>query len=211
MAAGTCTINANQAGNSSYNPAPQVQQSFQVGKVDQTISFTSTAPANAVYGDSYTPTANGGDSGNPVTFSASGACVYDSGTGVVTMNATGICTINADQAGNDTYNAAAQVQRSFSVAKATASISLDASTLNPTYDGNPHSVTATTTPDGLSYSVSYDGNATAPTDAGSYAVVASITQIRTNTGSVSGTLTINAEADQTISFDLTGLPAKSLR
>jgi Flp pilus assembly pilin Flp len=31
VAAGTCTINANQAGNGSYNPAPQVQQSFTVG------------------------------------------------------------------------------------------------------------------------------------------------------------------------------------
>ena len=38
-------IDANQAGNANYNAAPQVQQSFAVGKGSQTISFTSTAPA----------------------------------------------------------------------------------------------------------------------------------------------------------------------
>ena len=40
-------INANQAGDANYNAAPQVQQTFAVGKGDQTISFTSTAPAAA--------------------------------------------------------------------------------------------------------------------------------------------------------------------
>ena len=44
IGAGTCVINANQAGNANYTPAPQVQQSFAVGQGAQTISFTSTAP-----------------------------------------------------------------------------------------------------------------------------------------------------------------------
>ena len=39
---GTCTINANQAGNTAYLPAPQVQQSFAVGQSSQSISFTSS-------------------------------------------------------------------------------------------------------------------------------------------------------------------------
>jgi len=39
-------INANQAGNANYNAAPQVQQSFAVGKGNQTITFTSTAPSD---------------------------------------------------------------------------------------------------------------------------------------------------------------------
>ena len=47
---GTCTIDANQSGDSSYLPAPQVQQSFSVGKDPQTISFTTTPPAGAVVG-----------------------------------------------------------------------------------------------------------------------------------------------------------------
>jgi hypothetical protein len=70
-----------------------------------------------------------------------------------------------------------------------ASIVLDASTLNATYDTNPHAVTATTTPAGLAYTVTYNGSATAPTNAGSYNVVATITDPG-YAGSTSGTLTI---------------------
>ena len=56
-AAGTCIVDANQAGNANWNAAPQVQQSFTV-KNNQTITFTSTAPGNAsVGGATYTPTA----------------------------------------------------------------------------------------------------------------------------------------------------------
>src|SRR4029077_7013948 len=55
---GTCTINANQAGNGSYFAAPQVQQSFAVALTSQTISFTSTPPGGAFAGGAaYTVTA----------------------------------------------------------------------------------------------------------------------------------------------------------
>ena len=61
IGAGTCVIDANQAGNANYNAAPQAQQSFAVGKGAQTISFTSTAPAAAVVGGpTYDVTASGG-------------------------------------------------------------------------------------------------------------------------------------------------------
>jgi len=68
-AAGTCTIDANQAGNAMYLAAGQAQQSFAVGKNDQTITFASTAPAGAtVGGPTYNVTATGGASASPVTF-----------------------------------------------------------------------------------------------------------------------------------------------
>ena len=58
--AGTCTIDANQSGNTDYSAAAQVQQSFSISKVPQTISFTSTAPSGVTYTGSnnqtYTPT-----------------------------------------------------------------------------------------------------------------------------------------------------------
>src|SRR6185295_7675746 len=50
IGAGTCVIDANQAGNGGFNPAPQVQQSFAVATSTQTISFTSTAPVAATVG-----------------------------------------------------------------------------------------------------------------------------------------------------------------
>ena len=88
-------------------------QTQTVNKAPQVITFSSAAPSGAVFGDTYTPTATGGASGNAVTFGASGACSYSSGT--VTMTATGTCTVTADQLGNDDYNAAAQASQTFSV------------------------------------------------------------------------------------------------
>ena len=55
---GSCIVDANQAGNATYNAAPQVQQTVTVGKGAQTVSFTSTAPrSGTVGGATYTPTA----------------------------------------------------------------------------------------------------------------------------------------------------------
>jgi len=56
-----------------------------------------------------------------------------------------------------------------------ASATVTLSNLNQTYDGTPKEVTATTDPPGVSLSITYDGSTTPPTEAGSYAVVATIT------------------------------------
>ncbi|HEY7872619.1 MAG TPA: hypothetical protein VIC31_07865 [Rudaea sp.] len=116
---GNCVIDANQAGNASYNAAPQVQQTFAVGKGNQTITFTSTAPAGAVVGGpAYTVTATSSAGLTPVTFtidaSASSVCSISGST--VSFTGVGNCVIDANQAGNGTYNAAPQVQQTFAVA-----------------------------------------------------------------------------------------------
>jgi hypothetical protein len=118
VGAGTCTIDANQPGNGSYQPAPQVQQSFAVGLATQTISFTSTPPAGAVAGGAgYTVSATA-TSGLPVAFSlsagSSGVCTISGST--VSFVGSGTCTINANQSGNGSYQAAPQAQQSFTVA-----------------------------------------------------------------------------------------------
>ncbi len=89
--------------------------SLTVNKAGQTITFTSLAPATAHYGDTYIPTATGGGSGNAVIFGASGACSYNTSTGVVSMTAVGTCTVTADQAGNTNYEAATQATQIFTV------------------------------------------------------------------------------------------------
>lgn len=77
------------------------------------------------------------------------------------------------------------------VAPAPATITLG--NLTRTYDGAPQSVTTTTTPAGIAVTVTYDGSATAPANAGSYAVVASIADPNYQ-GSASGTLVIGKAA-----------------
>ncbi len=87
------------------------------------------------------------------------------------------------------------------IQKAPAAIIL--ADLNPTYDGTPKSAMATTTPAGLAVNLTYDGSATAPTNAGSYAIVAMTTDPN-YVGNVSGTLTI-AKAQATVTLDGLGV------
>jgi hypothetical protein len=115
-AAGTCLINANQAGDAVWAPAPQVQQSITVNAKSQTITFTSANPTPVRVGDpAYAPQATA-TSGLSVTFSldaASTGCTLV--TGVVNFTSTGQCVINANQAGNATWAAAPQVSQSILV------------------------------------------------------------------------------------------------
>jgi hypothetical protein len=61
-------------------------------------------PTSPVLGSTYQPTATGGGSGNPVTFSASGGCTLNAISGLVTLTSVlSQCSVNANQAGNDNY------------------------------------------------------------------------------------------------------------
>jgi hypothetical protein len=116
-AAGTCVIDANQAGNSTYASAPQVQQKIVIGKGSQTITFTSTPPTSPTVGGGYTVTATA-SSGLTVSFSIDGsstarACSIKGAT--VSFKAAGTCVIDANQAGNSTYASAPQIQQKITV------------------------------------------------------------------------------------------------
>ena len=74
-----------------------------------------------------------------------------------------------------------------------ATITLDEDTLDPTYDGTPEEVTATTVPAGLGYEILYNGSATTPTNAGTYNLSAVITE-QGYTGNTSGSLHIHPAA-----------------
>ncbi len=93
-------------------------------------------------------------------------------------------------------NYAGTATGTLAVAKAAAGVALAG--LAPTYDGSPKSVTATTTPAGLSVSFTYNGSAVAPTVAGGYPVVATINDANYE-GTAAGTLTI-AKATATVTL-----------
>src|SRR5439155_12903004 len=64
--------------------------------------------------------------------------------------------------------------------------------MTQTYAAPPNPDTATTTPAGLNgVSITYDGSAAAPTNIGSYAVVASLNNANYTASNATGTLTIN--------------------
>ena len=91
-----------------------------IAKGDQTIGFTSTAPAATVGGTPYTVSATASSSLSvSVTLDgASTGCALAGNT--VTFTSTGTCTINANQAGDFNWNAAPQAQQSFAVGAASA-------------------------------------------------------------------------------------------
>ena len=117
---GTCTITADQAGNSYFLAAAQVSNTFPVNKTAQSITFT--APATQTYGVAAPTLIATSTSGLAVSFSSTTTAVCTvSGTALTLVNS-GSCTVTANQAGNATYAAAAQVSNTFTVNKAAQTI-----------------------------------------------------------------------------------------
>jgi len=85
-----------------------------------------------------------------------------------------------------------------SVAATTAPATVTLSNLNAIYDASPKTATVTTNPLGLTVRVTYNDLATAPTNVGSYTVVATVTDPNYS-GSASGTLNI-AKAAATVNL-----------
>ncbi len=109
-----------QATDSQGTPATAIGATVSgtIAKGTQTISFTSTAPAATVPGPVYTVTAVA-TSGLNVSFSLDAASTGCALAGAaVTFTGPGTCVINADQAGDANWTAAARVQQSFAVTAA---------------------------------------------------------------------------------------------
>ncbi|HXZ57710.1 MAG TPA: carboxypeptidase-like regulatory domain-containing protein, partial [Gaiellaceae bacterium] len=115
-------VGASYAGDGSFDPS-NGSNSLTVSKADQAISVTTHAPASAVFNTGFSVAASGGGSGNPVTFSSSGAC-SNTGANFTMTSGTGTCSVMYDQAGNANYNAAPQVTESVTAQKASQAISV---------------------------------------------------------------------------------------
>jgi hypothetical protein len=146
---GTCRIDADQAGNSEWEPAPRVQQSFSVAKGSQAINFTSSAPTAAVFqGSTYTVSATATSGlAAVVTIDPASQSVCSISGATVSFIGLGTCTIDVNQAGNSNYNAAAQAQQAFAVGKGAQTIKF-----------NSTAPTAATV-GGTSYTVAAEGGA----------------------------------------------------
>lgn len=150
---------------------------------------TMTVPAsyaNMTYGDADIPTGISLASGLTPTIAGSGACTVSNGN--IHLISNGTCTISAWSSGDSVYGAVTPtVQRTFTVSKATltvtAHVSVSSNTLPTT------SVSATATASGLAYTdqfigatLTYDdghghGGTSAPTNAGVYTVTPSAANI----------------------------------
>jgi hypothetical protein len=206
---GTCTIDANQTGSATYSSAPQVQQSFAVGKAAQSITFGSLG--GKTFGNApFTVTASA-SSGLAVAFTSATTAVCTTSGSTVTIVTAGTCTINANQGGNGLYLAASQVQQSFSIAKANQTITFGVPA-NRTFGDVPFAVTATST-SGLTVTVTSSTPAVCTVSGTTVTIVTagscSMTASQTGDGnynaaaSVGPLTTTIAKANQTITFNPT--------
>jgi hypothetical protein len=105
---GTCIIAANQSGNTTYAPAPQVTQSIPViFEANQTITFD-PAPTLVLYSTAVVSAT--ASSGLAISYGSAtpAICSIDSSSGLVEAHILDDCIITADQAGDDNYIVAPQ-------------------------------------------------------------------------------------------------------
>ena len=112
IAAGACTIQATQAGNSTYSAAAPVSQSFTVNGEAQTIAFGPIT--SQTVGTPLTLSASA-TSGLAVSFASTTPAACSASDTTASFIASGACTIQATQGGNGTYSAASPVSQSFTV------------------------------------------------------------------------------------------------
>ena len=119
--AGDYTAAAAFAGDDDHTASGD-SKDFRITKAGQAINFGALADKTFADGP-FNVNATGGSSGNPVTFLAAGNCTSGGANGAtITLTGAGSCTVTALQPGGSNYDAAADVQRSFQIGKASQTI-----------------------------------------------------------------------------------------
>ncbi|HUG12079.1 MAG TPA: Ig-like domain-containing protein [Opitutaceae bacterium] len=195
-------------GLSAYAYVDYIREGFSKVPVAAPFEFDDSAPANNVpdittqslndgtFGESYTQSiaATGGDGAHVWTLVSGslpeGLELAVDGSISGTTTAAGASTFIVQVADSDSFHGPADEDRkiyTLTIAPAQATVTLD--DLVHTYDGGPKSALATTTPPDLPVEITYDGSSSAPVNAGSYEVVATVTDPN-YTGSAIDTLVI---------------------
>jgi hypothetical protein len=112
VGAGTVSILAWQPGNSNYNAAASVQQSFTISQIPQTIAFGALSQQRSV--DAPFPIYASASSGLPVNLSVLSGPAQLSGN-VLKLTGAGTVTVRASQAGSSVFAPAANVDQSLTV------------------------------------------------------------------------------------------------
>lgn len=189
VSAGNCTVTATQAGNASYNSATPATGTFAINKADLTVVTNDQTKKFGEANPALTGSVNGLQYSDSITASRSTTADENSDVGAYPIAAT------LSDPGNklDNYNVTNN-GGTLTVEKAAATLSLN-ELGGHTYDGQPQGATVATSPAGLGgVSVTYDGGQTRPTDAGSYAVVASLDNPNYQAQDANDTLTIARKA-----------------
>ncbi len=186
---GSSTITAQQAGNASWNAAPTVPQDLTVAQGTPVITWAN--PADIIYGKPLSASQLDARANVPGKFE------YDPASGI-------ILSAGAPHDLDVTFTPTDAVR--YTVAQKTVSLTVNQATPTITiagqrqkYDGDPHEVTVSTVPAGLNVDVTYNGDSTAPTNIGLYAVVATVNDPNAKAATKSAIMVIG-KGVQTITF-----------
>jgi len=210
VGAGLTTITASQAGNATFNPAPNVNQTLSVNKANQTITFNTLAAKT--FGDAAFTVSATSTSGLPITFSSANTAVATASGSTVAIISAGSANITASQSGNSNYNAASDINRSLTVNKASQTITFDALP-SKSFNDAPFTLTGFSS-SGLAISYSSSNTSVATVSGSTVTILAqgSTTISASQTGNinyaaasnVNRVLTVNGLQSQTISFNSIG-------
>jgi hypothetical protein len=140
LSVGSHPITASYPGDTDTLPSTSTVLNQVVNKGDQFITFG--ALAGKTYGNAPFNVSATASSGLPVSFQIlSGPATISGNT--VTITGAGSVTVRASQGGDSNYNAALDVDQSFTVAQATATISVTG--FSGAYDGNAHGASGSAT------------------------------------------------------------------
>ena len=198
--AGAIVIQASQAGNGLYNPAPDVPQTITVNKAVQTITFPVVAAQT--FGNPPVTLAGTTSSGLAVIYTVTGPATISGST--LTITGAGSVTVTASQPGDSNYSPAASVARTFTVAKGSQTITFPP--IAPQTVGNPPVTLAATATSGLpvTYTVSgpatISGNLLTVTGAGTVTVTAVQAGNANINAATSVSQSVVVKANQTITF-----------
>jgi hypothetical protein len=195
---GSTTITASQAGNSNFNPAPDLDQVLVVTtatKQNQTISFGSLSAVT--YGDASFDLTATASSGLSVSFSSSNPAVATVTGNTVNIIGAGSTNITATQDGDETYNPAIPVIRNLTVSTRLLTVTA-ASAESKTYDGNTDAVVSVS-----AFSNLINGDEVIVNATGTFSAAVAGNNIQvTPFFSLSGEDAPNYSVDQNISFSL---------
>ncbi len=165
---GTATMTILASGYSTFSATQTINKvphggnfTFTAAKGDQAINFPQPATpltyANNLTFAASATSANTPNSGNAVSYTSTGACTVNSGTGVVSVTGAGTCSIIASQAGNNNWNAATPIKRDVTIVKANQAITFGAQAEqtyapNGTFTINPAATASSNLP--VTYAVS---------------------------------------------------------
>ena len=140
LSAGVHKITDIYGGDDNYLGSTSTPIAQTVNKLNQTITFDN--PGDQTYGSAKSLTASSTSPLTPLLTSVT-TTVCTISSGALTFLNVGTCTINANQSGNSSYNAAAQVQQSFTVNKAPLTITNPAVTTKVYDRSNVATITGT--------------------------------------------------------------------